>query len=445
MTRAARVIAVLSAFLIILLAVPVSLPAEKKSSDTMSALQRDEALQMLQDTADKVRKEYYDPAFHGVDFEARYKEAQQKIRSAQTLSQAFGVIAWLLDGLNDSHTVFMPPSRPYLVQDGWQALFIGDACVITAVKEGSDAEKQGLKPGDEVLAIEGFRPTRANWFKLNYAFHTLSPRSGMKLAIVSPGGQPREITVMSAVKKMPKNYDLSDSTVVWNLIRDAQNDEERDVVRWAEVNGVLVWKLPQFMLSDDQIDAFLKKTNGQKAVVIDLRGNPGGLLENLARLLGGIFDHEVKVGDQVERKGTKPFIAKSRGSRAYSGKIIVLVDSGSASAAEIFARVVQLEKRGPVIGDRSAGAVMEARPFPFLQGQAFGEYLPYGVEVTVADLKMTDGNSLEHHGVIPDEVLLPSPEELAAGADPQLARALQLAGVPMSSGAAGQIFPVRWK
>ena len=199
------------------------------------------------------------------------------------------------------------------------------------------------------------------------------------------------------------------------------------------------------MLSDDQIDAFLKKTNGQKAVVIDLRGNPGGLLENLARLLGGIFDHEVKVGDQVERKGTKPFIAKSRGSRAYSGKIIVLVDSGSASAAEIFARVVQLEKRGPVIGDRSAGAVMEARPFPFLQGQAFGEYLPYGVEVTVADLKMTDGNSLEHHGVIPDEVLLPSPEELAAGADPQLARALQLAGVPMSSGAAGQLFPVRWK
>ena len=77
------------------------------------------------------------------------------------------------------------------------------------------------------MAIEGFRPTRANWFKLNYAFHTLSPRSGMKLAIVSPGGQPREITVMSAVKKMPKNYDLSDSTVVWNLIRDAQNDEER--------------------------------------------------------------------------------------------------------------------------------------------------------------------------------------------------------------------------
>ena len=58
---------------------------------------------------------------------------------------------------------------------------------------------------------------------------------------------------------------------------------------------------------------------------------------------------------------------------------------------------------------------------------------------------MTDGNSLEHRGVVPDEILLPSPEELAVGADPQLARALQLAGVNMSSAAAGQMFPVTWK
>ena len=153
----------------------------------------------------------------------------------------------------------------------------------------------------------------------------------------------------------------------------------------------------------------------------------------------------MKVGDRIERKGSKPFIAKSQGTRAYTGKLIVLVDSGSASASELFARVIQLEKRGTVIGDRSEGAVMEARRYPFSQDKAFGQFLPYSMEMTVADLKMTDGNSLEHHGVVPDEVLLPAPEELAAGADPQLARALQLAGVNMSSGAAGQLLPVSWK
>jgi carboxyl-terminal processing protease len=210
-----------------------------------------------------------------------------------------------------------------------------------------------------------------------------------------------------------------------------------------EEGDVLIWKLPEFLISDGAIDSFLHKANNHKGAIIDLRGNPGGAEENLARLLGGIFDHDVKVGDRAERKDAKPFVAKSRG-HTFSGKLVVLIDSRSASAAELFARVVQLEKRGTVIGDRSAGAVMEAREFPFNQGAMLGTDLPYGVEVTVADLKMTDGRSLEHNGVIPDEIILPAAEELAAGADPQLARALQLVGVRMSSAAAGQLFPTRW-
>ncbi len=95
------------------------------------------------------------------------------------------------------------------MEDGWEAEFIGEMCVVTAVKDKSDASSKGLKPGDQILAIEGFRPTRANWWKLTYAFHTLSPRSGMKMAVVSPGEQPREFTVMSTVKNLPKNYDLA--------------------------------------------------------------------------------------------------------------------------------------------------------------------------------------------------------------------------------------------
>ncbi len=445
MVRAGKFLAPLILLSIVGLLFPLASLAEKKSGDTMTSIQRDQALQMLRDVYEKVNKDYYDATYHGVNLEARYKEAQQKISNAKSLSDAFGVIAWMLDGLNDSHTFFDPPPRPYLVRDGWQARFVGDACMITAVKEGSDAAAKGLKPGDQILAIEGFRPTRETWWKLDYAFHSLAPRSGMKLAVVSPGGQPREVTVMSIVQNLPKNYDFTTGADIWELVRQSENEEERYQVRSVEVDNVLVWKLPIFFLSDEQIDAFLHKTKNYKAVIVDLRGNPGGAEDNLSRLLGGFVAHDVKVGDRVERKSAKPFVAKSRGDHSYAGKLIVLVDSGSASSSELFARVVQLEKRGTVIGDRTAGAVMEAQHIPFSQDKAFGQYLPYSMSLTVADLKMTDGNSLEHHGVVPDELILPSPEELAAGADPQLARALQLAGVNMSSSAAGQLFPMRWK
>jgi len=411
----------------------------------MTSLQRDQALQMLQDVTDKIRKEYYDAGFHSTNIDARYSEARQKIAHAQTLSEAFGDIAWMVDGLNDTHTFFNPPSRPYVVEDPWRAKFISDALVVTAVKEGSDAAGKGLKPGDQILAVEGVRPTRDTWWKMNYAFHTLAPRSGLKLAVVSPGGQPRELTVMSLVKNLPKNLDFTEGSDYWDMVREAQRDEQLMESRTVETSDVLVWKLPEFMLSDEQIDAILHKASNHKAVVLDLRGNPGGLIDNLARILGWFFDHDVKVADPIQRKPGKPLVAKSKGGRAYTGKLIVLVDSGSASCSELFARVIQLEKRGTVIGDRSAGAVMEARHFTFSQDKAFGQFLPYGAEITIADLKMTDGNSLEHHGVVPDEILLPSPEEVAVGADPQLARALQLVGVPVSSGAAGQLLPVRWK
>ena len=439
MVRAARLVLSL---VFVLSPVLVTQAADKNASEPMNSLRRDQALQMLKDVHDKVAKEYYDPAFHGMDFEGRYKEATQRITKATSFSDAMGVIAWYLDALNDSHTIFLPPPRPYLVQDGWEAFFIGDNCYIIAVKNGSDAAKKGLKPGDQVLAIEGYRPTRDNWRKLNYAFHLLSPRSGMTLVVASPGEQPRQLVVMAQVNDLPQHYNTLNFFLLGEQLA---GEEERNLPRFAEKDDVLIWKLPAFLVSDDYIDNFLKRANNHKSVIIDLRGNPGGAEENLDRLLGGFFDHEVKVGDRTERKDSKPFVVKSRGSHAYSGKLIVLVDSRSASAAELFARVVQLEKRGTVIGDRSSGAVMEAREFSLHQGEMLGSLLPYGVEITVADLKMTDGKSLEHTGVVPDEILLPSPEELAAGADPQLARALQLVGVPMSSAAAGQIFPTQWR
>ena len=93
-------------------------------------------------------------------------------------------------------------------------------------------------------------------------------------------------------------------------------------------------------------------------------------------------------------------MAKGR-KDAFTGPIVVLIDSRSASASEVTARVMQIEKRGTVIGDRSAGAVMTSLSFPHTLGQDFygrGTIAFYGTSITVADLKMSDGFSLEKSG-----------------------------------------------
>jgi C-terminal processing protease CtpA/Prc len=69
----------------------------------------------------------------------------------------------------------------------------------------------------------------------------------------------------------------------------------------------------------------------------------------------------------------------------------------------------------------------------------------FGSSITVADVIMSDGRSLEKEGVAPDEMLLPTAEDLAAGRDPVLARAAALCGVTLDPMKAGALFPVEWQ
>jgi C-terminal processing protease CtpA/Prc len=122
----------------------------------------------------------------------------------------------------------------------------------------------------------------------------------------------------------------------------------------------------------------------------------------------------------------------------FTGRFAVLIDSESASASELLARVVQLERRGFIVGDRSAGLVMEASLYSHQVSQA---PIHYAISVTDADLLMTDGKSLERLGVEPDILVLPSDRDLATKRDPAMAKAAGLVGGQLSPEEAGTIFP----
>jgi carboxyl-terminal processing protease len=399
---------------------------------------------MARQIADTIRKQYYDVAYHGMDLDARFKAADEKIQKAPNLGQAFGAIAEVLDGLNDSHTFFNPPSRPIQREPGYRWAMIGDACLITAVRPGTDATEK-LSPGDQVLTLAGFRVNRANFWKIGYSVNRLYELPLVNMAIRRPDGSEAKVAVAAKIERSKRVLDLRQGDDIWQVILGAEKQDQLYRQRYVETGETaMIWKMPQFDLSDDQVNTIIRKARTHTALIIDLRGNPGGYEQTLQTLTGYLMDHDVKIATRTGRKpDLKPVLAKSRGSSVFGGKLVVLVDARSASAAELLARVVQLEKRGTVIGDRTSGHVMESLYYPLSHG-AYTETL-YGVSVTQADLIMADGMSLEHTGVTPDELLLPTAADLAAGRDPVLAKAAAIVGLALDPVAAAKLFPIEWQ
>jgi carboxyl-terminal processing protease len=411
--------------------------ASRSAYAQLGPFDRDSALSMLATVKDDIKKNYYDPGWHGMNLDVRYKQAEERIKQAQTRDQLMTAIAQVLLDLNDSHTFFLPPFRAARIRYGFTMQIVGDACFITEVNPKSDAATKGLKAGDTVLAVDGYRPTRDNLWKMYYRYYALMPARSIHLSVLSTGEtQPRAIEALSKIEKTAEAAQYFSN--FWRY-----NSETRLVDdRFYEQGDLLVWRMPGFEISPERVDQIMDKVRKFKTLILDLRDNGGGYQVTLERLAGYFFDHDVKIADLKGRKEIKPILAKARGDRVFKGELIVLVDSNSGSAAELVARIIQLEKRGRVIGDRTAGAVMASKGYDHQIG--VGSTLYYGTSITIADAIMQDGSSLEKSGVIPDEVLLPSASDIAGRRDPVLARAAAIAGVQLASEKAGTLFPVEW-
>ena len=423
-----------------LLSLVAPLPAQNK----MDGISLERARGILRDAYLEVKKHYYDPSCHGIDLEARYKKYSADMETATSMGDAFTIVFQFLDGLNDSHTFFRPPSRAFRLEYGFRTQVFGDKVLVTQVRPGTEAVGK-VFPGDEVIRYNGFTVARDTLWKMEYYLNQISPRPESQLILRDPVGNVRQLAVNTKVQPLKRVLDLTASRSgddIMQMIRDQENASQMMKQRYFELGDVMIWKMPEFFLNDGEVDHMFWIARKHKSLILDLRGNPGGLITTLERMVGNVFDHDIKISDRIGRKEMKPQLAKSVGNRAFAGELIVLTDSNSASAAELFARVVQLENRGKVIGDRSSGSVMEARGYVDSQGADTKFF--YIFSVTDADLRMKDGKSLEHNGVIPDEIVLPTPMDLKEGRDPVLARAVELAGLKLDPAAAGKLFPFEW-
>jgi carboxyl-terminal processing protease len=169
------------------------------------------------------------------------------------------------------------------------------------------------------------------------------------------------------------------------------------------------------------VDAF-RQADG---IVIDLRGNPGGLAAMISGISGHLIDDPTALlGRMHTRQAQLEFRPNPRQSTAdgrrvapYAGPVALLVDELTASASECFAGALQSLGRARVFGRQTIGRALPA----------LTKHLPNGdvLMYAVGDFVTASGRSLEGDGVVPDEPVALTPEALSGGEDPDLAAALR--------------------
>src|SRR5258705_10604252 len=343
MTYSWSVLRISVARLILILATSLLLSsshADTVFGQSLSGFDRGNAKAMLDILKGDIKNNYYDKSFRGIDLDKRFKDAELALNEAQTRDQLMAIVAQPLIDFNDSHTVFIPPSRSSMIQYGWQMQMIGDYGFITEVRPGSDAEAKGLKRGDVILSVDGFQPDRANMWKMLYRYYAIMPSRSVNLVVQSPyESKTRSLDILSKIKPGKAVVDYGDLFVRY-LSQERDIDHDRD---YEIGDDVFIWKMPTFEVSSDHVDALMNKASKYKTLILDLRSNSGGYVQTLERLAGYFIEKDTKIAELKGRKVMKPLMAKSRGDKSFKGKLIVLVDSGSASASEVFARFCQLE------------------------------------------------------------------------------------------------------
>jgi len=401
--------------------------------------ERARASQMLDLLKEQLRKHYYDSTFGGRDLDRLGYQAQRWIDTATSTPSLLGALAQFMQELHDSHTRFIPPALTTQVDYGFEWRAIGDDCFVSEVRKGSDAQAQGLQVGDKLLAMDGIRPTRDNAGTLYYVYYSLSPRAGMRVLAEAPDGAKRSLMLEAKVTRRLARLDLNDLEQ-WRYFRDFIAGSGRLEHRFVTRDSVALWTFTNFGYKDGRLDRYMGDARKYPWLILDLRGNGGGAVEGITRLLGHFFDKPFEVMEQQFRDSTVKHTVEPRGRDGpYAGQIIVLTDAESASASEVTARVLQQHRGATVVGDRTMGAVVASRVHGMTAGGG-GMVVPFWATISGYAIRMTDGKELEGVGVMPNVAALPTGRDLAAGTDPVMQFALELAGVKVTAAEAALIW-----
>jgi carboxyl-terminal processing protease len=427
--------------------------APKKTATKAAAAKA--PLPLAADTFDAVwnsiYENHFDTNFNGHDWIAVRKEYRPRALAATSRKQLRDTIQEMLDLLHVSHLAIVPgdtaeentangrPNSPALEpaseEDqgtiGIDVRFLGKNLLVTRVASDSPAARAGVRPGwilrriDDTATSTLFGRTpkaldlqRRKFLAWRAASKRLSGRVGSEvhLEFLDDKNHATKLTLArqgppgQAVRfgNLPVLYANLQSREI-----DAPHNTRIGLIRFN------IWMLPTALAFNRAIDEF----RSCAGIIIDLRGNVGGLVGMIIGVAGHFMDEPVSLGDIVSRDNTLHLPANPRrvdthgnAVEPFSGPVAILVDEITASASEVFTGGLQELGRVRVFGRVTSGQALPAVYDELPNGDAL--YHP------VADFVTGKGTRFEGRGVIPDEKVPLNRNALLAGQDRALERAI---------------------
>ena len=333
-----------------------------------------------------------------------------------------GAIQGIFTQLNDPHSTYIDPNTYALSKDDFSGAFQGigatvakegDYVVIVRPLPNTPAEKAGIQGGDRLLAVDG---ESAEGWSVEKAVLKIRGQRGttVELKVRHADGTEqvyqlvRDDVLVASVDTLPPG----------GLLRDASGAEASDIgyIRISSFTS----RTPQELANE--VQAALKRN--VKGLIIDVRGNPGGLLNETVQIADMFLDKGL-VLTQVDRNGKQQRF-EARTGTITNIPVVMVQDEFSASGSEVLAAALQENGRATVVGSRSFGKGTVNHVRELKNGGA--------VYVSIARWLTPDGNQIEGAGVTPDVAVTLTPDDIDAGRDVAVFRAIDV----LRSGAPAQ-------